>query len=78
MEEATLISDLIKVGPVVTVLLLVIRFLWVDRKDLRTVIANKEEEIKELNKELRESAVEQITVGKDLNQTLKELIIEIK
>ena len=76
--EASLISDLIKVGPVVSVLLLVIKFMWSDRKELRTDNSAKDVEIKELNKELRDSAVEQISLGKDINNTLKELITELK
>lgn len=67
MEEATLIADLIKVGPVVTVLLFVIRFLWVDRKELKL-------ENKLLNEEIRECGKENIIVTKDLNTTLGKLV----
>jgi len=69
--ETSIISHLITVAPVVAVLIWVVIF-------FRTEIKELKEERKELTAELRASEKEAITVTKDLNQTLKDLIIEIK
>lgn len=69
--EPEIISNLITVAPVVAVLLWVVLYF---RKELK----DKNEEIKILNGELRESSIENVVVMKDLNETLKDLIIEIK
>lgn len=53
VTEVNYIADLVKVGPVVTVLLLVIRFMWLDRKELKKTIEHLENKNDSLQEELK-------------------------
>ena len=69
--ETEIINNLITVAPVVAVLLWAVIY-------FRTELKEKKAEIKLLNEELRESTKEVISMTNNLNNTLKDLITEIK
>lgn len=70
-DEVNILGELLTLGPVVTILVWIIYRQQTDIKALR-------KELKRLNEELREVDRSTLTVTKDLNQTLKELIASIK
>lgn len=70
-DEVNILGELLTLGPVVSLLVWII---YVLRKELKA----EREKNAELNKELRESDREVITVMKDTNTTLEKLIVEIK
>lgn len=69
--QIDIISHLITVAPVVAVLIYFIMY-------FRGELKRKDKRIDSLNQELRTSEKESLVIMKDLNQTLKELVIEIK
>jgi len=71
MEQFDIVSQLVTVAPVVAVLLWVVIY-------FRGELKEKNEEIRELNAELRASEKEAISMTKDLNNTLQLLIAQIK
>ena len=76
-EEASIISNLITVSPVVGVLIYFILYFQKVIKAYKIEIEKKEEEIKKLYEEKTAQVVEVVTMAKDMNTTLEKLVDKI-